>query len=100
MDLAYTCHLWVQGYLAPTSKIRSREAVQAADTDLKDIADTSGNCGSSFSVTIVSPDFAKKLPLARHKIGQSWVPLGRWTSTLLPARTACCCGLADNADGQ
>lgn len=36
----------------------------------KDIADTSGNCGSSFSVTIVSPDFAKKMPLARHKMGE------------------------------
>ncbi|GFZ50839.1 hypothetical protein JCM24511_08597 [Saitozyma sp. JCM 24511] len=33
-----------------------------------DIADTSGNCGSSFAVTIVSPDFAKKMTLARHKL--------------------------------
>ena len=39
--------------------------------DMQDIADTSGNCGSSFDVTIVSPDFAKKLPLARHKMGAS-----------------------------
>lgn len=38
---------------------------------MQDIADTSGNCGSSFDVTIVSPDFAKKLPLARHKMGAS-----------------------------
>ncbi|KAK1927152.1 bola protein [Papiliotrema laurentii] len=33
-----------------------------------DIVDTSGNCGSSFAVTIVSPDFAKKITLQRHKM--------------------------------
>ncbi|WVR09481.1 hypothetical protein IAU60_006549 [Kwoniella sp. DSM 27419] len=30
--------------------------------------DTSGNCGSSYAVTIVSPDFAKKITLQRHKL--------------------------------
>ncbi len=29
-----------------------------------------GNCGSSYAVTIVSPDFAKKMTLARHKLGK------------------------------
>ncbi|KAI9637566.1 bola protein [Dioszegia hungarica] len=33
-----------------------------------EIVDTSGNCGSSFAIIVVSPDFAKKLPLARHKM--------------------------------
>jgi len=41
--------------------------------DDQDIVDTSGNCGSSFAVTIVSPDFAKKMTLARHKMGESAV---------------------------
>ncbi|OCF32749.1 hypothetical protein I317_02113 [Kwoniella heveanensis CBS 569] len=33
-----------------------------------DFVDTSGNCGSSYAVTIVSPDFAKKITLQRHKL--------------------------------
>ncbi|GMK57708.1 hypothetical protein CspeluHIS016_0405420 [Cutaneotrichosporon spelunceum] len=33
-----------------------------------EIADTSGNCGSSFAVVIVAPDFARKMTLARHKM--------------------------------
>ncbi|ORX38370.1 bola protein [Kockovaella imperatae] len=33
-----------------------------------DIVDTSGNCGSSFAITVVSPDFAKRMTLARHKM--------------------------------
>ncbi|ORY35495.1 bola protein [Naematelia encephala] len=33
-----------------------------------EVTDTSGNCGSSYAVTIVSPDFAKKMTLARHKL--------------------------------
>ncbi|WRT68541.1 uncharacterized protein IL334_005518 [Kwoniella shivajii] len=36
--------------------------------DFVEFVDTSGNCGSSYSVTIVSPDFAKKMTLARHKL--------------------------------
>lgn len=36
----------------------------------QDIVDTSGNCGSSFALTIVSPDFAKKMTLARHKMSK------------------------------
>lgn len=36
----------------------------------QDIVDTSGNCGSSFALTIVSPDFAKKMTLARHKMSE------------------------------
>ncbi|KAK6910802.1 hypothetical protein L486_05040 [Kwoniella mangroviensis CBS 10435] len=30
--------------------------------------DTSGNCGSSYSVTIVSGDFKGKMTLGRHKL--------------------------------
>ncbi|WVQ79677.1 hypothetical protein IAT38_001777 [Cryptococcus sp. DSM 104549] len=33
-----------------------------------EFVDTSGNCGSSYAVTIVSPGFAKKMTLARHKL--------------------------------
>ncbi|CAK9784205.1 bola-like protein [Cutaneotrichosporon oleaginosum] len=33
-----------------------------------EIVDTSGNCGSSFAVVIVAPDFARKMTLARHKM--------------------------------
>ncbi|WWC63438.1 uncharacterized protein I303_106040 [Kwoniella dejecticola CBS 10117] len=36
--------------------------------DFLEFIDTSGNCGSSYSVTIVSPDFNKKMTLARHKL--------------------------------
>jgi stress-induced morphogen len=45
------------------------------NADEQDIVDTSGNCGSSFACTIVSPDFAKKMTLARHKMSelpQAW----------------------------
>jgi hypothetical protein len=34
--------------------------------------DTSGNCGGSYSVVVVSPDFRKKMTLARHKLGK-WI---------------------------
>ncbi|KAL7422438.1 hypothetical protein Q5752_003086 [Cryptotrichosporon argae] len=33
-----------------------------------EIVDTSGNCGSSYAIVVVSPDFAKKMTLARHKL--------------------------------
>ncbi|WVO14400.1 hypothetical protein L204_102033 [Cryptococcus depauperatus] len=33
-----------------------------------EFTDTSGNCGSAFAVTIVSPNFAKMLTLQRHKL--------------------------------
>ena len=36
----------------------------------QEIEDTSGNCGASFAVVIVSPAFAKKMTLARHKLGE------------------------------
>ena len=36
----------------------------------QEIVDTSGNCGGSYSVVVVSPDFRKKMTLARHKLGK------------------------------
>ncbi|TYJ58048.1 hypothetical protein B9479_001142 [Cryptococcus floricola] len=33
-----------------------------------EFVDTSGNCGMSYAVTIVSPGFAKKITLQRHKL--------------------------------
>lgn len=36
----------------------------------KEFIDTSGNCGMSYAVTIVSPNFAKKITLQRHKLGE------------------------------
>ncbi|WWC90483.1 uncharacterized protein L201_005419 [Kwoniella dendrophila CBS 6074] len=44
-------------------KLRSKMQI-----DFLEFIDTSGNCGSSYSVTIVSPDFNKKMTLARHKL--------------------------------
>jgi len=38
---------------------------------IQEIVDTSGNCGGSYSVVVVSPDFRKKMTLARHKLGKS-----------------------------
>lgn len=36
----------------------------------QEIVDTSNNCGSAFALVIVSPDFAKKMTLARHRLGE------------------------------
>ncbi|WVW85476.1 hypothetical protein I302_107514 [Kwoniella bestiolae CBS 10118] len=36
--------------------------------DFLEFIDTSGNCGSSYSVTIVSQDFKGKMTLGRHKL--------------------------------
>ncbi|KGB76413.1 hypothetical protein I307_00418 [Cryptococcus deuterogattii 99/473] len=33
-----------------------------------EFVDTSGNCGMSYAVTIVSPNFSKKITLQRHKL--------------------------------
>ncbi|ODN83492.1 hypothetical protein, variant [Cryptococcus amylolentus CBS 6039] len=33
-----------------------------------EFVDTSGNCGMSYAVTIVSPGFSKKITLQRHKL--------------------------------
>jgi stress-induced morphogen len=32
------------------------------------VIDTSGNCGATFDVAVVSPQFEGKLPLARHRL--------------------------------
>ncbi|WWC71437.1 uncharacterized protein I206_105393 [Kwoniella pini CBS 10737] len=54
----------------------SQTILQSMETKLRsnlkieflEFIDTSGNCGSSYSVTIVSSDFNKKITLARHKL--------------------------------
>ncbi|EJT49097.1 hypothetical protein A1Q2_07820 [Trichosporon asahii var. asahii CBS 8904] len=40
----------------------------AIQVDHLEIIDTSGNCGGAYNVVIVSPDFQKKMTLARHKM--------------------------------
>lgn len=37
---------------------------------MQEITDISANCGTSFSIVIVSKDFEKKMKLARHKLGE------------------------------
>lgn len=65
--------LKVEHFVRPPRTLQSRSFDQSSyliDTS-QDIVDTSGNCGSSYAVTIVSPDFAKKMTLARHKMSES-----------------------------
>jgi len=57
----FVCHL-----LPPCSATR----VLGAELTMQEIVDTSGNCGGSYSVVVVSPDFRKKMTLARHKLGK------------------------------
>ncbi|RSH87932.1 uncharacterized protein EHS24_000454 [Apiotrichum porosum] len=45
------------------AKLRAALAIEHLE-----IVDTSGNCGGAFALVIVSPDFAKKMTLARHKM--------------------------------
>ncbi|KAL1413411.1 hypothetical protein Q8F55_001177 [Vanrija albida] len=45
------------------AKLRASIAIEHLE-----ITDTSANCGSSFALVIVSPDFARKMTLARHKL--------------------------------
>jgi hypothetical protein len=54
--------------LFPDSSTR----VSGAMLTMQEIVDTSGNCGGSYSVVVVSPDFRKKMTLARHKLGK-WI---------------------------
>ena len=54
-------------HLASTCDYRDENADARFDQEL---TDTSGNCGSSFAVIIVSPDFAQKMTLARHKMSK------------------------------
>jgi len=46
------------------------ERILRANLDIQvlEIVDTSGNCGSSYALAIVSKDFAGKMMLARHKL--------------------------------
>ncbi|EIW68365.1 hypothetical protein TREMEDRAFT_32184 [Tremella mesenterica DSM 1558] len=57
----------VDASLAMQKRIQE-ELSAAIKVDHFSIRDTSGNCGSSFEVIIVSPDFEKKMTLARHKL--------------------------------
>jgi stress-induced morphogen len=50
----------------------SRRKSPRATLTTQEIVDTSGNCGGSYSVVVVSPDFRKKMTLARHKLGK-WI---------------------------
>ena len=59
----FVCHL------APCP---SRRKSPRATLTIQEIVDTSGNCGGSYSVVVVSPDFRKKMTLARHKLGK-WI---------------------------
>ncbi|WWD19181.1 hypothetical protein CI109_103639 [Kwoniella shandongensis] len=52
----------------PIQQVMETKLRSNLNIDFVEFIDTSGNCGSSFSVTIVSRDFAKKLTLARHKL--------------------------------
>jgi hypothetical protein len=49
-----------------------RTESSGATLTIQEIVDTSGNCGGSYSVVVVSPDFRKKMTLARHKLGK-WI---------------------------
>ena len=56
-------------YLPPHA---SPTRVSGHTLTIQEIVDTSGNCGGSYSVVVVSPDFRKKMTLARHKLGK-WI---------------------------
>jgi stress-induced morphogen len=59
----FVCHL--PPHASPTR-------VSGHTLTMQEIVDTSGNCGGSYSVVVVSPDFRKKMTLARHKLGK-WI---------------------------
>ncbi|KAK8854673.1 hypothetical protein IAR55_003412 [Kwoniella newhampshirensis] len=58
----------VDDAVLPIQQVMENKLRSKLKIDFVEFIDTSGNCGSSFSVTIVSPDFAKKMTLARHKL--------------------------------
>lgn len=58
-----------EGHTSLSMQTRIEEKLRGGiQLDHFEITDTSGNCGSSFAVVIVSPAFAKKMTLARHKL--------------------------------
>jgi hypothetical protein len=57
--------------MSPYLLAHLRTESSGAVLTIQEIVDTSGNCGGSYSVVVVSPDFRKKMTLARHKLGKS-----------------------------
>lgn len=57
-------------------KITQSLHVSLCTIHAQEIVDISANCGTSFSIVIVSADFQGKPKLARHKLGQSTVACG------------------------
>lgn len=58
------------------------------NADMQEIIDTSGNCGGAYNVVIVSPDFQKKMTLARHKMGACAYRAYSLASSACETRTA------------
>ncbi|KAF1985886.1 bola-like protein, partial [Aulographum hederae CBS 113979] len=56
------------GITPSTLKTTLEEKLEASYVDIQDL---SGGCGQMFEATIVSPHFAKKMTLARHRLVNS-----------------------------
>jgi len=55
----------ITGVTAETLKAKLEEQLQATHVEIEDM---SGGCGQMYAATIVSPLFAKKATLARHRL--------------------------------
>ncbi|WVQ71961.1 hypothetical protein IAR50_001503 [Cryptococcus sp. DSM 104548] len=54
--------------IPPVERAMEQKLRENLEIHYLEFVDTSGNCGMSYAVTIVSPGFAKKITLQRHKL--------------------------------
>jgi len=66
------CSPYTEGAMAENSGVTASDIEEKLKTTLEathvEIEDMSGGCGQMFNATIVSPQFAKKMTLARHRL--------------------------------